>query len=288
MSKSKAQHVVLHTMFCNTILVILKLTVGILAWSASLIAEAVHSIGDILASLAVYVSFRLSGKPADNRHHYGHGKIESVVSCLVGLLLIYIGYELATEALSSLSSGQANIPGVAALYVAAICIMLKEAMYRYTIRAACQSGSRLLFADAWHHRTDMMILTGVFAGTAGARLGYPVVDGLVALGISVLVIRLGFGVCRQGLGDLIDTAPDELRIREISETVKNVGGVLELHCIRARQFGSDVHLELRIGVDRNLRVQEGHDVAKEVKRYVMEHFPDVSHITVHVNPVDTA
>lgn len=286
MSKSKAQHVVLHTMLGNAILVILKLTVGILAGSASLIAEAVHSTGDILASLAVYISFRLSGKPADDRHHYGHGKIESVASCFVGLLLIYIGYELTTEALSSLSLEQANIPGVAALYVATICILLKEAMYRYTIRAACQSGSQLLFADAWHHRTDMMILTGVFAGTAGARLGYPVVDGLVALGISVLIIRLGFGVCRRGLGDLIDTAPDQLKIREISETVTNVGGVLELHCIRARQFGSDVHLELRIGVDRNLRVQEGHDVAKEVKRYVTEHFPDVSHITVHVNPVD--
>lgn len=201
MSKSLAQRVVFRTMLGNVFLVILKLSAGLAAASAALVAEAVHSAGEILASLWIYISFRLSGKPADDRHHFGYGKIESVATCLAGLLLIYLGFILTTGVLANLSANEPEIPGALALYVSLICLILKEGMYRYTIKAACKTGSRLLFADAWHHRTDMMILAGVSFGIAGARMGYPLLDGFVALIISVLIIRLGVGICRQGFGE---------------------------------------------------------------------------------------
>ena len=286
MSTSLAQRVVFRTMLGNVLLAVIKLIAGIMAGSASLVAEAIHSTGDILASLAVLISFRLSGKAPDEKHHFGHGKIESIGSCLVGLLLIYIGFELTVQALASLKSGNVEIPGVAALYVAAACIVFKEGMYRYTMRAACKVGSQLLFADAWHHRTDMMILSGVFLGIAGARLGFPILDGLVALAISVLIIRLGVGIIYKGLGDLVDTAPDEKKLADMRACINSLAGVADLHCIRARQHGSAIHLEIHIGVPKDMRVIEGHDVAKEVKATVMQSFPEVSHVMIHVNPVN--
>lgn len=286
MSTSLAQRVVFRTMLGNALLAVMKFTVGITAGSASLVAEAVHSTGDILASFAVLISFRLSGKAPDEKHHFGHGKIESIGSCLVGLMLIYIGYELTVEALGSLRSGSVEVPGVVALYVAVACIIIKEGMYRYTIKAACRVGSQLLFADAWHHRTDMMILSGVFVGIASARMGFPILDGLVALAISVLIIRLGVGIIHKGLGDLVDTAPDENKLADIRACIHSLSGVADLHCIRARQHGSAIHLEIHIGVHKDLRVIEGHDVAKEVKTTLMHSFPEVSHVMIHVNPVN--
>jgi cation diffusion facilitator family transporter len=284
MKHSLAQRVVLRTLAGNIFLAVLKLAAGIMAGSAALVAEAVHSTGDILASLGVLLAFRFSGKAADERHHFGHGKIESLCSCLVGLLLVYIGYELVTHALAALRAGTAGMPEVAALYVTVICIALKEGMYRYTMAAACKSGSQLLFADAWHHRTDMMILTGVLAGVVAARLGYPLVDSFVALGISVLIIRLGIGICRKGLGDLLDTAPDEELLAEIRRHTEEHPAVRSLDCLRARCHGSEIQLEMHISVDAHMRVEEGHHIAKNVKNRLMDQYPQISHLLVHINP----
>jgi cation diffusion facilitator family transporter len=284
MSKSLAQRVVFRTMLGNIFLAVIKLMVGVTAGSAALVAEAVHSVGDILASLGILISFRISGKAADKHHHFGHGKIESICSCMVGLLLMYIGYGLVTGAIAGFRFGSVEIPELSALYVAALCIVAKEFMYRYTIRAACKTGSQLLFADAWHHRTDMLILSGVMVGVVGARLGYPVLDGFVALGISVLIIRLGVGICRKGLGDLIDTAPDEDKVNEISSFVTKHYHVRSLDCIRARQHGGQIQLELHIALDAMMRVEESHTIAKGVKTSLMREFPEISHVLIHVNP----
>jgi len=284
MSKSLAQRVVSWTILGNLLLALIKIVAGISAGSAALVAEAVHSTGDIVVSLAVLFTFCLAGKAADERHHFGHGKIESFCTCFMGLLLVFIGFELTMSALASLKVGAPEMPGIAALYVTMACIFIKEGMYRYTISAACKTGSQLLYADAWHHRVDMMILAGVSVGVAGALLGYPALEGIVALAISVLIIRLGVGFCRHGLGDLVDTAPDEASIDRMRTVIVAQAGVLRVDCIRARQTGSVIQLEVNIGVHAELSVSEGHDVAKAVKRAVMSTFPEVGHVLIHVNP----
>ncbi|MBS3897861.1 MAG: cation transporter [Dethiobacter sp.] len=285
MSKSLAQRVVSWTILGNVVLALIKIVAGISADSSALVAEAVHSVGDIIVSLAVLFTFRLAGKAADERHHFGHEKIESFCTCLMGLLLVYIGYEFTMSALAGLKAGSPETPGLAALYVTVACIFIKEGMYRYTISAACKTGSRLLYADAWHHRVDMLILTGVLIGVAGARMGYPVLESIVALAISVLIIRLGIGFCRHGLGDLVDTAPNEAEIARIRTLIAAQEGVLRVDCIRARQAGSAICLEIHIGVAAELCVSEGHDVGKAVKNALISSFPAVGHVLIHINPV---
>jgi len=285
MSKSLAQRVVSWTMLGNLLLTLIKIVAGISAGSAALAAEAVHSAGDIIVGLAVLFTFRLAGKAPDERHHFGHGKIESFCTCFMGVLLVFIGYELTMSALAGLKGGVPEMPGIIALYVTMACIFIKEGMYRYTISAACKTGSQLLYADAWHHRVDMMILAGVSVGVAGARMGYPALEGIIALAISVLIIRMGVGFCRHGLGDLVDTAPDEAIIERIRTLIKAQEGVQSVDCIRARLAGSVIQLEVNIGVHAELCVSEGHNVAKVVKRVVMSTFPEVGHVLIHVNPV---
>lgn len=285
MTKSLAQRVVSWTIAGNLLLAFIKIIAGISADSSALVAEAIHSTGDIMVSLAVLFTFRLAGKAADERHHFGHEKIESFSTCLMGLLLVYIGYELTMSALAGLKAGSPEMPGIVALYVTIACIFIKEGMYRYTISAACKTGSRLLYADAWHHRVDMLILAGVSVGVAAARMGYPALEGIIALAISVLIIRLGIGFCRHGLGDLIDTAPDEAELDRMRALIIAQEGVLRIDCIRARQAGSAIQLEIHIGVHAELCVSEGHDVAKAVKRSLLSTFPQVAHVLIHVNPV---
>jgi cation diffusion facilitator family transporter len=280
-----AAKVVSNTMLGNVFLVLLKYFAGRAAGSPALIAEAVHSSGDILVSLAVLVSIKLSGKPADGRHHYGHGKIESLCSCALGLLMIFIGFELTRDSLARLGAGALAVPGTTALYVSAAGILIKELMYRYTVSACRETGSQLLLADAWHHRSDMLLSSAVFMGIAVARTGFPLLEALVTLLVSVLVIRLGFTFCRRGLGELVDTAPEESVLAKIRAAAEGTAGVEALHCLRARQFGSEVHVELHIGVDENLPVSQGHAVAKEVKQVLLRTFPEISHVLVHVNPL---
>jgi cation diffusion facilitator family transporter len=122
-------------------------------------------------------------------------------------------------------------------------------------------------------------------GIAGARAGFPLLEALVTLLVSVLVIRLGFTFCRRGFGELVDTAPEEALLEKIRTTATETTGVEGLHCLRARQFGSEVHVELHIGVDENLRVSQGHAVAKNVKQALLRTFPEIRHVLVHVNPL---
>ena len=282
MSTSLAQRVVARTMLGNILLTIMKLWAGILAGSAALVAEAIHSTGDIVASFTVLVSFRLSKQAVNERHHLEYQKIESICTCLVGMLLIIIGYEFIVATLSNLRTGNLGAPSIAALYVTIICIALKEGMYRYSQNAASKVGGQLLFDDARHHRADIKVLTGVLIGLGAARLGYPVLDGLVTLGISVMILRLGFSFCRNGLGDLVDAIPDKNTLQIIRETVGALAGVESIHELRARQQGSELHLDIHIIVDDKLPVSEGHDVAKDVKTTIMREFPEVSHVMIHV------
>ena len=285
MPKSLVAAVVLHTLLGNVFLVLLKYFAGTFAGSTALVAEAIHSSGDILVSLAVLISIKAAGKPADGRHHYGHGKIEPLCSSVLGLLMIFIGFELTRDSLALLGAGVQAVPGLMALYVSAAGILIKELMYRYTASACRKTGNQLLLADAWHHRSDVLLSSAVFLSIAGARAGFPFLEAVVTLLVSVLIIRLGFTFCRRGLGELVDTAPEEALLEKIKAAATETPGVEGLHCLRARQFGSEVHVELHIGVDENLRVSQGHAVAREVKQSLLRTFPVIRHVLVHVNPL---
>ncbi|MEW5921971.1 MAG: cation diffusion facilitator family transporter [Bacillota bacterium] len=280
------QKVVFCTLLANIILVLLKGLAGCQAGSDALMADAFHSGGDVLASLAILLCFRVASRPPDRCHHFGHGKVEFLATALVSLLLLYIAYELVMTTMGKIRGMEIiSVPGSLALWVSLLCLLLKEAMYRFTVYFGRKMGSPALIADAWHHRSDAIFLGGVFIGTGAARAGYPLMDPLVGQGIAVLIGIMAVRLARQALQGLLDSAPDANRISDVASIIEKVGGVKEIHRLRGRYSGSVIFMEAKVGVAAELSVLEGHAIARDIKEAIQEKIPEIADITVHINPV---
>lgn len=280
------QKVVLCTLLGNIFLVLLKGVSGWHAGSDALLADAFHSGGDVLASLAILFCFRFASRPPDQCHHFGHGKVEFMVTAIVSLLLLYLAYELVMTTLEKISGTETiAVPGMLALWVSVFCLILKEAMYRFSIYYGKKMNSPALAADAWHHRSDAFILGGVFIGVGASRAGYPIMDPLTGLAIAVLIFIMVVRLARQSLQGLLDSAPDTRIINDAADAIKEVKGVKEIHKLRGRYSGPFIFLEVRVGVAAELSVLEGHGIAHEIKNAVQQENPAIADITVHINPI---
>jgi cation diffusion facilitator family transporter len=249
----------------------------------ALLAEAVHSAADVLTSSGVLLGLTIARKPPDGDHPYGHGKVESLVALALAGVLIYVGYSLGRSSLDIFREPR-EVPGVMALWMAALAIPAKEAMYRYTMRASRILGSVALEADAWHHRCDAIISMVVLAGIAGARMGLSQADPWASLVICLLIARVGARLGWGALNQLLDAQPCPERVRLAEELVGSVPRVREVHCVKARSYGSSLHLDVKIGVDQDLNVKEGHSIAARVKECLRSSLPEVSEVLIHVNP----
>lgn len=280
------QKVVFCTLTANILLVLLKGFSGWQAGSDALLADAFHSAGDVLASLTILLCFRFASRPPDRCHHFGHGKIEFVVTAMVSIILLYIAYELIMSTMEKITGAKTlTVPGVLALWVSIISLLLKEAMYRFTVYFGHKLNSPALKADAWHHRSDAFILGGVFIGIGGARIGYPLMDPLTGLIIAVLIIVMAQRLGRQALRGLLDTAPEESKIQGVANVIEKIKEVKEIHGLRGRYSGAVICLEVRVGVSEELSVRDGHAIAGKIKKAVQEKNSEIADITVHLNPV---
>lgn len=277
------RRVVLFTLAGNLVLTVVKALVGLLSGSMAMLAEAVHSAADVLASSGVLLGLTIAGRPPDANHPYGHGKVESLVGLAVAGVLVYIGASLGISTLALLRE-PAGVPGIVALWTAFLAIPAKEVMYRYTIRVARQSQSVALMADAWHHRADAIISLAVLAGIGGARLGLPLADPLVSLAICLLIGRIGGRIALKAFDQLTDACPGPERVKTYRRAVEEVTGVREVHGLRVRSYGSLRYLDVRIGVDQNLSVREGHSICGAVRECLQRHHPEVAEVLIHVTP----
>ena len=275
--------VVLTTWAGNGLLVVLKLVVGLWANSVALVAEAVHSAADVVASAGIYLSLRLSRSERDSRHPYGRGKLQSLATVGIAVLLLMIAWELGHSVWTAWRGETMTVPGVAALWVTGLCLVAKELMYRITIMVGRVRGNTMLVADAWHHRTDAFILAGVFIGVLGARLGWVFLDPLVGLLISLSVARIGVVLGWQGMKQLLDVAPDEDVIQQLRAVVAKSPGVERVDRLRVRQYGPELCVEVSVAVAEGLSVAQGHDIGVRVKER-LQGVKGVIDVVVHVNP----
>jgi len=266
-------------------LIFVKLAAGILGHSAALVADALHSVSDLCNDTVVVVGYRWGRRPEDASHPYGHGKVETLATVIVGGLLISVGLALGLRSLSALfGPPPAQEPGVIALVAAAISIAAKETIYRRTIRIARRLDSRLLMANAWDHRSDVFASTAALLGVGGARLGFPWADAAAAMVVCVFIVRMGWLFGWPSLLDLLDTSPGEELHRQIGATVQGVAGIHGYHDLRTRRLGRDVFVDVDIEVAPELNVIQGHDVARAVKRALLDQVRGVRDAMVHVEP----
>ena len=275
----------------NVVLLIFKFVAGILGHSAAMVADAVHSLSDFITDVIVVVFIHISSKPKDKSHDYGHGKYETLAMTIIGVALlaaaIGIIYGGAVKIADWLGGQQLEAPGMLALWAALLSIVLKEAVYRYSMVKARQLNSQAVEANAWHHRSDALSSVGTAIGIGGAIfLGqrWTVLDPVASVIVGAFIVKVAVELLRRGIGDLLEQSlPDEVET-EILQLAGSVEGIAEPHDLRTRRIGNHYAIELHILVDGDIPLHEAHDKASEVEQLLRNHYGDETHVVVHVEP----
>ena len=275
----------------NVILLLFKFVAGILGHSAAMVADAVHSLSDFVTDVIVIVFVHISGKPKDKSHDYGHGKYETLAMTIIGLALLAVAIGIVYSGLMKIidwmSGHELQAPGMLALWAALLSVVLKEGVYRYSMREARKLQSQAVEANAWHHRSDALSSIGTAIGIGGAIfLGqrWTVLDPIASVVVGLFIIKVAIFLLRDGIGDLMEQSlPDEVET-EILQLAASVDGVCEPHDLRTRRIGNHYAIELHILMDGNITLCEAHDKASEVEDLLRQHYGNDTHIAVHVEP----
>ena len=286
-----SMHVSTVSIAVNLLLSMGKLLAGIFGRSGAMISDAVHSASDVFSTVIVMVGVRISAKKSDTNHPYGHERLECVASIILATILLATGLGIGLGGLRTVLSGNYEtlaVPGIMALAAAVISIAVKEWMYWYTRAAAKKINSGALMADAWHHRSDSLSSIGAFVGIAGSRMGYPVLDSVACLVISVFIAKAAYEIFMDAVDKMVDKACDAETEKEIREIVLKEEGVLGIDRLMTRLFGAKMYVDMEIAADGNKTLYETHDIAERVHDAIEKNFSEVKHCMVHVNPARTA
>ena len=275
----------------NVILLLFKFVAGILGHSAAMVADAVHSLSDFVTDVIVIVFVHISGKPKDKSHDYGHGKYETLAMTIIGLALLAVAIGIVYSGLMKIidwmSGHELQAPGMLALWAALLSVVLKEGVYRYSMREARKLQSQAVEANAWHHRSDALSSIGTAIGIGGAiflEQRWTVLDPIASVVVGLFIIKVAIFLLRDGIGDLMEQSlPAEVET-EILQLAASVDGVCEPHDLRTRRIGNHYAIELHILMDGNITLCEAHDKASEVEDLLRQHYGNDTHIAVHVEP----
>lgn len=270
----------------NISLMLLKAFAGIIFKSTAIIADAFNSGTDIFATAAVFGGLRIAYLPPDETHHYGHAKAEPIVSKIVAIIVMITGGTIGYSSITNIISGNFEVPGSLAVIIVSISILFKYMLYRYTNRMGKLIGSSSLIADSYNHRSDILASSSVLIGVMGARFGFPVLDPLAGLIVSVIILKTGVSIYMGAIEALMDTAPDRKTIDSIKSSVSNTRGVISVHEIKARKDGPKLWVDLKICVDKNITVESGHKIASDAKQNLINDIGNIQDVMVHVNPCD--
>lgn len=271
----------------NLVMTVIQLIVGWLAHSQSLVAHGLHSFSDLLSDFLVIYASRQSAHPADEAHPYGHARMETAATLVLGASLTLIGSGILWESGMRLQHIEA-LPSVelSALWVAIATVVSKEALYRYLIRVAERLRSQLLIANALHTRADAASALVVVAGIGGALLGWSFLDLLAAALMGFMILRMGAGLAWGAIKELIDTGLDESQVEAIRATLRETPGVRGLHQLRTRRMAHQALVDTHVQVDSRISVSEGHRIAESARARVLREHPEVLDVLVHIDPED--
>jgi cation diffusion facilitator family transporter len=272
------------TIVINIFLAFIKISAGIIGKSSAIIADGFHSLSDVLSTFVVIVGLKISSKEADKEHQYGHEKYESVFAKILSVLLLLTGTFILFESFKILISGSFTKPKNIALFAALISIKVKEGMYWYTIKIARKIQSISMEADAWHHRSDAFSSIGTFIGVLGAKLGFPTLDPIAGIVVSILIIKVGIDLYIKSVKELIDESASEELIIQMKEKIYSIEGVEEIKSLKSRIFGNKIYVDLEIFVNQDITVKEGHDIAEKVHDKLENDIKDIKHCMVHIEP----
>lgn len=277
----------------NLLLLVFKFVAGVLGHSAAMIADAVHSLSDFVTDLIVIVFVKISSKPEDADHAYGHGKYETLASCIIGLALIVVGVMMGYNATAKIVDVVRNgtelaSPGIIALAAAVLSIVLKEWMFRITRKVAREVDSPAVEANAWHHRSDALSSVGTAIGIGGAVLlgsKWAVLDPIAALVVSVFIVVQAAKILSDSIGQLMEKSLPRDVEQRICEIVYEEEGTSDIHHLRTRKIGSQISIELHVRMNGSLTLREVHGKSIAIEKRLRAAFGDSTYINLHVEPL---
>ena len=279
--------------FVNFLLLVFKFIAGFVGNSAAMIADAVHSLSDFITDIVVLLFVRVSSKPKDEDHHYGHGKYETLATATIGIILFAVGIGILINAVESIidfyNGKELAAPNLWALIAAAVSIIAKEALYQYTVYKGKGLNSKAVMANAWHHRSDAFSSIGTLIGIGGAMfLGekWRVLDPIAAFLVSIFIMKVAIELTKASLEELLEKSLPKKTEEKILGIINSFPEVKSPHNLRTRHIGSNIAIEVHIRMDGNLSLNEAHEITKKIEHALKAEFGESTHIGIHMEPIN--
>ena len=278
--------------FTNLLLSVGKIAAGIVGRSGAMIADGIHSVSDFVTDLVVMIFVRVSAMPKDEDHDYGHGKFETLATIIIGLALFGVAVGIFwknVNLVAAVAYGQSIEPPEAiAFAAAAISILVKEALYRYTRWVGEKVNSQVVVANAWHHRSDALSSIATLLGIGGAYFigdKWCILDPIAAIAVSVLIAKVAYDLIKPGIGEMLERSLPKEQEDEIEQIVLSNKHFSDVHNLKTRRIGSGITIELHVRVPGNMTVSESHEATVDVERRLREHYGQRTQVILHVEPV---
>ena len=275
----------------NMALLTFKFIAGVVGHSSAMIADAVHSLSDFITDIIVILFVRISAKPQDESHDYGHGKFETIASFVIGLALVAaatgIIFSGGMKLAKWLEGEQLEAPGKLALWAALLSILVKEGLYHYTVRKGKTLHSQAVEANAWHHRSDALSSIGAAIGIGGAILlgnRWTVLDPLASVVVGAMLVKVAVGLLKTSIGELTECSLPEDTENEIVQIIQSYPNVYEPHNLRTRRIGNRIAIEAHVRMNGDITLTEAHNRATDIEHQLKSRFGKSTHVTIHMEP----
>ncbi len=273
-------------LFINVALAALKFIVGFVGASQAVIADAVHSLSDLVTDFSVILGVRYWSAPPDEDHPYGHRKIESIITVLIGVALVIVALGLGYKALSSIREVHIRQTAWIAITGPVLSIILKEILYRWTVIVGTRVKSTAVIANAWHHRSDALSSVPAVIAVAASAMNpdWAFIDHIGALIISVFILKVSWDIMSPSLSELADRGASLKDCDQIEKIAMDVDGVRGVHAIRTRKCGESLFVDLHVVVDPEISVRAGHNISEDVKEELLKDGPRILDVVAHLEP----
>jgi cation diffusion facilitator family transporter len=286
--EQKIRSITVWGIFVNMFLLALKIFIGVLISSSALVADGFHSLSDLATDFVVLASTRLSSKPPDETHPYGHKRFETLASQIVGLVLLAVGFGFIWKAGTWIFRGEVSYPGFMVLVVAGISVVSKEIIFFLTRKISRETHSSALYANAWHHRSDSLSSGAVLIGGVASLLGWGHADHMATIVVGLMVVGVAGKILYEGLIEITEHSADSETIQKIENILTAERNVIDWHALRTRKVGGELFVDVHIQVNPDISVRKGHEICSKVEKEIQRVLTKPVNILIHVEPSEPA
>ena len=270
----------------NCFLTIFNIIVGLMSGSYALVAEGIHTLSDVATSVIAYIGFTIGQRPADNDHHYGHGRAEAISGLVIVLFLTIVGYEIIDTAIDKLlNPSLITTPSIYAALMAVFGIFINLAISNYIINIGKEINSPAIVADGQHQRTDIYSSIAILIGIVVSNMGFPMLDPIIGLIIGLLILKTAFTIGKENIDNIMGRFQDGDLVRKIERIVNKTPDAYEAHNIKIDNYGSYVVVSLHIKVDGNMSIYEAHEIVHNIEEKIQNKIPLVKSVSIHTCPL---